>query len=53
VIAIGSFKRKVAVFQNKNNNWAEVAYHELHEGSVNHVEWAPIEFGLKLYSAGS
>lgn len=27
--------------------------HEIHEGSVNHVEWASPAFGLKLYSAGS
>jgi WD40 repeat protein len=54
IIAIGSFKRKVAVFQNKGNNvWIEVVSHELHEGSVNHVEWASSAFGLKLFSAGS
>ena len=54
VVALGSFKRKVAVFQNRGNNaWTEIAYHELHEGSVNHVEWASSAFGVKLFSAGS
>lgn len=41
------------MFQNKKNNWTEVAYHEIHKGSVNHVEWASSAFGLKLYSAGN
>lgn len=54
MVALGSFKRKVAVFQNRGNNaWTEIAYHELHEGSVNHVEWASSAFGVKLFSAGS
>jgi WD40 repeat protein len=53
IIAIGSFKKKVAIFQNKNNVWSEIAFHEIHEGSVNHVEWASPAFGLKLFSAGS
>ncbi len=50
---MGSFKKKVGVFQNKNNKWVEIARHEHHEGSVNHVEWAPAAYGIKLYSAGS
>jgi hypothetical protein len=50
---VGSFKKKVGVFQNKNNKWVEIARHEHHEGSVNHVEWAPAAYGIKLYSAGS
>lgn len=53
VIAIGSFKKKVAVFQGKGNVWTEVAFHEIHEGSVNHVEWASPAFGVKLFSAGN
>ena len=40
-IAIGTFKRKVAIFQLSKGTWSEIAFHELHEGSVNHVEWAP------------
>jgi hypothetical protein len=27
LIAIASFKKKVAVFQNKNNKWTEIARH--------------------------
>jgi WD40 repeat protein len=52
-IAIGTFKRKVAVFQLRTGTWTEIAFHELHEGSVNHVEWASADYGCKLFSAGS
>ena len=52
-MAIGSFKRKVAIFQSKGQAWNQIAYHYLHDGSVNHVEWAPPGYGCKLYSAGS
>ena len=52
-IALGSFKKKVAIFQNRNNAWTEIAFHEIHEGSVNHVEWASPAFGVKLFSAGN
>ena len=49
-MAIGSFKNKVAIFQEVDKEWKEVAYHYLHEASVNCVEWA--QSGLKLYAAG-
>lgn len=51
VLAIGSFKKKVAVFQEINHEWCEVASHYLHDASVNCVEWSPV--GVKLYSAAS
>jgi len=31
--------------------WREIAYHDLHQGSVNWVEFCPI--GLKLYAGSS
>jgi protein transport protein SEC13 len=53
VLAIGSFKKKVAIFQEKGNDWIEIAFHTEHEGSVNSLNWAPVSFGLKLFAGGS
>ena len=53
VLAIGSFKKKVAIFQEKNNEWIEMAFHTEHEGSVNSLCFAPVSFGLKLFAGGS
>lgn len=45
---MATFTKRVAVFQQKNNEWQEVAYHSLHEGSVNEVKWAPSYYRLRL-----
>lgn len=43
----------MGVYQQKGQDWHEIAFHEMHEGSVNHVEWASPAFGLKLFSGGN
>lgn len=53
LIAVGSFCKKVAIFQFRGNEWVEVAFHESHEASVNEVIWAPYYFGLKLFACSS
>ena len=50
---MATFTKRVAVFQQKNNEWQEVAYHSLHEGSVNEVKWAPSYYGLRLFACSS
>ena len=50
---MATFKKKVAIFQEKNNDWIEMAFHSEHEGSVNTLCWAPISYGVKLFAGGS
>lgn len=50
---MASFTKKVSVFQKRNNDWTEIAFHTLHEGSVNEVKWAPYYYGLKLFACSS
>jgi len=53
LLAVASFTKRVAVFQHKGEQWQEVAYHSLHEGSVNEVKWAPSYYGLRLFACSS
>jgi WD40 repeat protein len=51
LIGIGSFRNKVAIFQESGGAWKEIAYHELHKASVNWVEFAA--YGVKLFAGSS
>jgi WD40 repeat protein len=53
LIGVATFTKKVSVFQLRGSEWHEVAYHSLHDGSVNEVKWAPYYYGLKLFACSS
>jgi protein transport protein SEC13 len=54
VIAVSSYDGEVSVWREmKAGDWAKVAEHTSHQGSVNSIAWAPSDEGLQLASGGS
>jgi len=51
ILGIGTLRSRVIIFQEINKIWKEIAYHDLHQASVNWVEFSP--FGLKLFGGSS